>query len=341
MKYRFVPSVVLALTINTATAEIDLPEEFDYMGPSVQTYAMPDGRNVAFVDTGPENGMPVLFLGGTGTSAAVVQLTDFLRTMREALNLRLISVGRAGFGQSDPASDWTFEDYAADATAVLDSLGIDEVTIIAISGGGPYSAAFAAKNPDRVRSIHLAAATSLATKSSLCEDSEKMTEVMNDYAAHPLKWWAFPEESPTHKIPGFSTAAANDGARTFSIAGQKGSGTAEVEEYTRYCTLPLPDVSAVEAPVFIYQGLKDTLVTPVHAQRWSEVYPNIAKLREYPDGGHDVQYRHWDQILIDMAGMENKLVICQDGESRLVPEDQSADLLNSGATLGICAWQTD
>ena len=341
MKYRFISSAVLALTINTAAAEIDLPNEFDYMGPSVQTYTMPDERNVAFVDTGPGNGIPVLFLGGTGTSAAVVQLTDFLRAMREDLNLRLISVGRAGFGQSDPVNGWTFEGYAQDATAILDSLGIDEVTIVAISGGGPYSAAFAAKNSERIRSIHLAAATSLATKSSLCEDLEKMAEVMNDYAAHPLKWWAFPEDSPTHKISGFSTAAANDGARTFSIAGQKGSGAAEVEEYTRYCTLPLPDVSTVKAPVYIYQGLKDTLVTPAHAQRWSEVYPNIVKLREYPDGGHDIQYRHWDQILIDMAGMGDNLVICQDGESRLVSEDESTKLLNNGATLGICAWQAD
>ncbi len=324
----------------TAMAEIDLPETFDYMGPTVQTITVEGGRQVAYVDTGPTDGKAVLFLGGTGTSAAVTRLTDFLRGMREDLNLRLISVGRAGFGQSDPAEDWTFDDYAAEAEQVLDELGIGEVSVMAISGGGPYSAAFAARNPERIRSIHLAAATSLATRSSLCDaPPEKMKETMDDYAAHPLKWWAFPEDSPTHRIPGFASAAGDDGARTFGMAGQKGSGAAEVAEYRRYCDLSLPDVSQVEAPVYIYQGGLDTLVTPVHADRWEQVYPNIAARRDYPEGGHDVQYRHWDQILVDMAGMGDELVVCMNGESKLVPTGDGDTAIGNGATLGICAWQ--
>ncbi len=321
-------------------AEVDLPETFDFMGPTVQTIEVEDGRQVAYVDTGPDDGEAVLFVGGTGTSAAVTRLTDFLRGMREDLNLRLISVGRAGFGQSDPAEDWTFDDYASDAEQVLGELGIEEVSVMAISGGGPYSAAFVARNPERIRTIHLAAATSLATRSSLCDaGAEKMNETLDDYAAHPLKWWAFPDDSPTHRIPGFASAAGDDGARTFGMAGQKGSGAAEVAEYQRYCNLSLPDVSQVEAPVYIYQGGKDSLVTPAHADRWEEVYSNIAARRDYPDGGHDVQYRHWDQILVDMAGMGDQLVVCKDGESQLMPEEEGKSAVEKGAALGICAWQ--
>jgi pimeloyl-ACP methyl ester carboxylesterase len=321
----------------TVTAP-DLPESFDYMGPTVETLTVPHGRTVAYVDTGPADGTPVLFFGGTGTSAAVVGLTDFLRSMREALGIRLISVGRAGFGQTDPAEGWTFADHAEDAAAVLDALGVDEVSLIAISGGGPYSAAFAAAYPERIRSIHLAAATALVTRSALCDDPAKMQATFDDYAAHPLKWWAFPDDSPTHDIPGFGTAAADDGARTFGVAGQKGSGAAEVAEYRRYCDLELPDVSAVQAPVYIYQGLKDTTVKPEHADRWQSVYPNVVRRRDYPDGGHDVQYRHWDQILVDMAGFGDRLVICRDGGSELLPEAEAEAALAAGATLGVCAW---
>lgn len=335
------PLAFIAMTAaTTATADVKLPDTFDYMGPTVQTMSLQDGRQVAYVDTGPQDGQAVLFIGGTGTSAAVTRLTDFLRTMREDLNLRLISVGRAGFGQSDQAENWTFEDYASDADQVLSELGIEEVSVMAISGGGPYSAAFAARNPERIRSIHLAAASALATRSSLCDaDADKMNETFDDYAAHPLKWWGFPDDSPTHRIPGFASAAGDDGARTFGMAGQKGSGAAEVAEYERYCTLPLPDVSQVTAPVYIYQGAQDSLVTPAHADRWEEVYSNIAARRDYPDGGHDVQYRHWDQILVDMAGMGDKLIVCQDGQSQLLPEDEGQSAVESGATLGLCAWQ--
>ncbi len=334
-------AIALAVALSgAARADVTLPDTFDYMGPTVQTMTGPDGRSIAFVDTGPAEGRAVLFIGGTGTSAAVTRLTDFLRNMRESLGLRLISVGRAGFGQSDPAQNWTFDDYASDAAAVLDSLGVGEVSVMAISGGGPYSAAFAAKYPDRIRSIHLAAAGSLLGKSQLCAaGEEKMLEIFDDYAAHPLKWWGFPEDSPTHRIPGFGSAAADDGARTFGMAGQRGSGRAEVDEYVRYCTLELADVSQVNAPVYIYQGGKDNQVTPEHADHWQAIYPNVAQRRDYPEGGHDVQYRHWDQILIDMAGMGDQLLVCQDGAAKLLPQAEGEAAVAGGATLGLCAWQ--
>lgn len=330
-----IAAIVAATMATVVSAQNDLPETFDYMGPTVQTLDV-SGRDVAYVDTGPTSGTPVLFIGGTGTSAAVVRLTDFLRTLREDLGLRLISVGRAGFGRSSSAENWTFEDYATDAQAVLAALDIDgDVSVMAISGGGPYAAAFAASNSDRIRSIHLAAATSLATHSDLCDDSARLEQVMNDYAAHPLQWWAFPDDSPTHDIPGFGSAAADDGARTFGIAGQKGSGAAEVAEYRRYCDLDLPDVSGVDAPVYIYQGLKDTLVTPANADKWQKVFSNVVVRRDYKNGGHDVQYRHWDQMLVDMAGLGDQIVICRNGTSQEIPAKDANAALDDGARLGL------
>ena len=204
------------------------------MGSTAQVMQGPDGRQIEFVDTGPEDGIPVLFIGGGGTSAAVVQVTDFLRTFREDLGLRLISVGRPGYGQSDPAEDWTFDDYATDATAVLDSLDADEVSVVAISAGGPHAAAFAAANPDRVRSIHLAAASALVSHNPNCEDPAALQEAANRTAAFSIDFWSFGEDSPTLLIPGFSSAAANDGARTNAIAGQMGSGAAKLAESTRF-----------------------------------------------------------------------------------------------------------
>ena len=198
----FLAALGAACAAGPALAEVDLPEAFDPMGPAVETMTVSDGRMVAYVDTGPEDGAPVLFIGGTGTSAAAVGLTDFLRTMREDLGLRLISVGRAGFGQTDPAEDWGFEDFAEDATQVLDALGVGEVAVLAISGGGPYSAAFAAKEPGRIRSIHLAAATALAEPSGLCAmDPEERAEVLNDYAAHPLRVVGLPRGQPHPRHP--------------------------------------------------------------------------------------------------------------------------------------------
>ena len=51
--------------------------------------------------------MKVLFIGGTGTSATVVSLVEFLSSAREALGIRLISIDRPGYGSAplDPELD--------------------------------------------------------------------------------------------------------------------------------------------------------------------------------------------------------------------------------------------
>ena len=126
--------------------------------PDPVAVTLRDGEEAWVVDTGPNDGLAVLFIGGTGTSATVVSLVEFLSSAREALGIRLISIDRPGYGSAplDPAAG--YDEFAATAIGVLDSLGVDDFSVVGISGGGPYVAAVAAQAGDRVRSIHLAAA---------------------------------------------------------------------------------------------------------------------------------------------------------------------------------------
>jgi non-heme chloroperoxidase len=66
---------------------------------------------------------------------------------------------------------------------------------------------------------------------------------------------------------------------------------------------PLPDLSRLYAPAYLYWGLADEVVPPEHVHEWRRAVPRVAALRGYPGEGHDVQYRHWDQILLDVAGL--------------------------------------
>ena len=105
----------------------------------------------------------------------------------------------------------------------------------------------------------------------------------------------------------------------------------------RYCG-PAPDVSKVTAPVHIYQGGADPLVKIDQAEYWRSHYPNVASFRVFPGEAHDVQYRHWDQVLIELAGFTDQLVICDAGKTRAAPKAGAEALVTKGATLGICAW---
>jgi pimeloyl-ACP methyl ester carboxylesterase len=74
-------------------------------------------------------------------------------------------------------------------------------------------------------------------------------------------------------------------------------------EWALLCDEPLPDLGALEAPAYLYWGHEDEVVPFAHVREWRRVLPCVAALRGYPGAGHDVQYRHWEQVLLDVAGV--------------------------------------
>lgn len=317
----------------------ELPSAFDDIGPAVQALKGPGGRTIHFADTGEAGFRPVLFVGGTGTSARAFGMTEFLKTMRVQLKLRLITVERNGFGDTALTPGWGYGDYAGEVKAVLDHLGVQRFSGVAISGGGPYMAQVAALMPQRVISLHLlAAATERPAGDSVCKLApEQLAAALKPQVQNPQAWWAFPKDSPTHAIPGFADRAYEEGARTFFIRGQMGDSAPEAAEVMRYCG-PLADLSQVKAPAYVYQGTADTQVGMESARTWQARLPNLAAMRVYEGEGHDVQYRHWDQLLLDAAGHGDLTAVCVKGRSQALPKAQADKALKAGASLGVCAW---
>jgi pimeloyl-ACP methyl ester carboxylesterase len=66
---------------------------------------------------------------------------------------RLIAMDRPGYGQSDPQKKMTPMKFAQQVKALLDHLGIHEVSIISVSGGAPFSLATAYLLKNRVRKL--------------------------------------------------------------------------------------------------------------------------------------------------------------------------------------------
>jgi pimeloyl-ACP methyl ester carboxylesterase len=255
---------------------------------------------VRFVDEGHPGWRTIVFFGGIGTSAGAVGLTEFARAARERLQLRVISVERNGFGETPFDPSLGYDDAVDDVLGVLATLGIGSVAIVAFSGGGPYAAALAARAPDRVLSLHLAAAAAGKLIASCGSAGSRLADP-SALARDPGGWWRFPPGSPVHRIPGFDRAAADEGARALGPDGR--GARALAHEWRLLGSVPLPDLSAVLAPAYIYWGADDEIVPPAHAREWLRALPNVAALRGYSGEGHDVQYRHWQQILLDAAGL--------------------------------------
>lgn len=66
---------------------------------------------------------------------------------------RVVSFDLRGHGQSGKSGPFTSEDYAEDARAVLNTLGIARAHVAGISFGGSVACALAVNSPDRVATI--------------------------------------------------------------------------------------------------------------------------------------------------------------------------------------------
>lgn len=337
---RFLASLLLALAFPAGAQPIAFPDRFDPIGTPVQSLKTSEGRTVHYTDTGEAGWRPMLFIGGVGTSARAPELVAFLDTLRRRLHVRIISVERNGLGDTayDPA--WTFADYTSEVQQVLGHLGIDRFALVAISGGGAFAGHIAAAMPERITSWHmLAAIASAAANSPICTaDPTALEAMLAKQVGAPREFWAMPPEGVAAKVPGFADRAADEGAHTYFIAGQHGDARAVAREYRSFCNPPAP-VSAFPAPAFFTYGEADKLVPPAQGEYWASKVAGKVVFRRYPGEGHDVQYRHWDQVLLDVSGQGDKTLVCRKGRASLLPGVVQSAQRPAGSTLGVCAWQ--
>jgi len=114
-----------------------------------------DGRLLAFEQWGDLAGMPVMFQHGTGDSRLARFPDD---SVTASLGIRLITVDRPGVGASTPKHRRTLLDWAPDAAALADSLGLGSFSVAGWSGGVPHALAIARGLGDRVTRLALASA---------------------------------------------------------------------------------------------------------------------------------------------------------------------------------------
>lgn len=357
---------LLAAAPTTAGAAINptklnLPEKFSYIGSPVRSHTTASGHVVHFIDQGNAKWRTVVLIGGAGTGVQAFELTEFARDLRLKLRVRVICVERNGFGltefepmgaagnlipadagdealaTADPVK--TREMYATNVLEVLNKLRVDKFSIIAISGGGPFSGELARQAGNRVRSIHLAVAVNQSAPGAEYPAPDYLA-AMRAYIINPTVWWDM-TDTTADLIPGWQERAYDEAAWSFFVRGQDADPHAVAMDYTIFKKTPA-DVSAVRAPVYTYYGEQDPVVPYAQRDAWVAAYESSRKItqRNYPDGKHDVQYRHYDQILLDVAGFGNYLVIAYKGKTRVIHQSKWTWYKKRGAILGMQAWKT-
>jgi len=78
----------------------------------------------------------------------------------QRLGYRVLRVSRPGYLRTPLTTGIQPADQADAYAALLDTLGIDKVSVVGVSGGGPSSAQFAARHPDRCEALMMMFAVS-------------------------------------------------------------------------------------------------------------------------------------------------------------------------------------
>jgi pimeloyl-ACP methyl ester carboxylesterase len=110
--------------------------------------AVGEDRQIGFAEFGAPWGRAVFWLHGT--PGARRQIPIEARVYAEQNDIRLIGIDRPGIGSSTPHRYENIRAFGEDVRTIADTLGIDKMAVIGLSGGGPYALASAAVLPDRV-----------------------------------------------------------------------------------------------------------------------------------------------------------------------------------------------
>lgn len=112
-----------------------------------------DGTRIHYQVTGRPSGPPILFIQGLGADKNGWNL----QRLGTAPWYRAVALDNRGAGRSDkPHGQYTLEQMADDAIAVLDDAGVDTAHVVGASMGGAISQIVGVKYPERTRSITLA-----------------------------------------------------------------------------------------------------------------------------------------------------------------------------------------
>jgi pimeloyl-ACP methyl ester carboxylesterase len=115
------------------------------------TVAVRDDRRLSFAEYGSTRGQALLWMHGTPGARRQIPLEA--RAYAEDQGLRIVGVDRPGIGSSTPHLYADLLDWTRDLEILLDTLGIDTLRLIGLSGGGPYVLAAGAAMPDRVHGV--------------------------------------------------------------------------------------------------------------------------------------------------------------------------------------------
>lgn len=277
----------------------------------------PDGRLVAWTETGVADGMPLLRVPGTPGCRWSIRAD---RTPWYDRGLRAITTERPGLGASSRLPDRAFHEHADDLAAILDRLGIDRAFVIGGSGAAPHILSFLSRHPDRARAATIlvgAAPLEASEVDAMVEINRDEWYLMRNGDREAVRELTLPyyESLVSDPVAGFQAIFSNapeadqrvlaDPAWQASMARatkEALDGNLEGwidESYALELSWDDIDLADITTPITWFHGHGDTAAPYSAAKRLVGQLPT-AQLVDLPDEGHMASYHREAEILDEL-----------------------------------------
>ncbi len=265
-----------------------------------------DGVNIYYKDWGPKEAQPIVFHHGWPLSADDWdnQMLFFL-----AEGYRVIAIDRRGHGRSDQVSEGhDMDHYAADASAVVESLDLHNAVHVGHSTGGGQVARYVAKygQPQgRVaKAVLVSAVPPLMVKT---EDNPGGTpiEVFDGFrsalAANRAQFYLDVASGPFYGFNRDGAEVSQGTIQNWWRQGMIGSAKAHYEGIKAFSeTDQTEDLKAITVPVLVMQGDDDQVVPYKNAALLQDKLLANSVLKIYPGFPHGMHTTHADTINADI-----------------------------------------
>ncbi|AOP86282.1 TPA: alpha/beta hydrolase [Enterobacter kobei] len=265
-----------------------------------------DGVNIYYKDWGPKEAQPIVFHHGWPLSADDWdnQMLFFL-----AEGYRVIAIDRRGHGRSDQVSEGhDMDHYAADASAVVESLDLHNAVHVGHSTGGGQVARYVAKygQPQgRVaKAVLVSAVPPLMVKT---EDNPGGTpiEVFDGFrsalAANRAQFYLDVASGPFYGFNRDGAEVSQGTIQNWWRQGMIGSAKAHYEGIKAFSeTDQTEDLKAITVPVLVMQGDDDQVVPYKNAALLQDKLLANSVLKIYPGFPHGMHTTHAETINADI-----------------------------------------
>jgi len=250
-----------------------------------------DAGRLHYIDEG--SGSPVVMVHGNPTWSFVYR--KLIKQLRR--EYRCVAMDHLGFGLSDTPRGWSYlpEDHASNLAALIDGLGLKDVTLVVQDWGGPIGLSYAVARPENVARIVILNTWAwpvnrnpyyIAFSSVMGGPVGRLLIRRHNFFAKVMMplWFGnkrkLTEKAHEHYLRALAAPEDRDGC----IALPK-----QILTSSRWLAQIWMDVSLLhEKPVLIVWGMKDIAFRKKELERWEQTFPDAQSIH-LKGVGHFVQ----------------------------------------------------